>query len=107
GDDPETCCYPFVFDAPDFRLHDQLRLPARVEAQVAAFAHEVSLYSSQNDYNASQTGEVKFASQSFIPSGLFSPTGEGTDPPEARAIFTGQIQQAGARRNDLTGEQFW
>jgi hypothetical protein len=107
GDDPKTGCYPFVFDAPDFRLLDDLRLPAIVGAQIAAFAHEVSLFSSPGEHAASQTGGVKFSSRSFIPSGLFSPSGSVTEPLQAQAIFSGHIREAESRRNELTGKLFW
>jgi hypothetical protein len=107
NDNPESGCYPFVFDAPDFRLHDKLDLPAVIEAQIAAFAHEVSFFASPEAFAASQTHEVKFASQSFIPIGLFSPAGESTEPPESRAFFAGHIRKAEARRNELTGNRFW
>jgi hypothetical protein len=107
GDNPESGCYPFVFDAPDFQLHHQMHLPAIAEAQVVAFAHEVSLFTSPEAHAAWQTGEIKFASQSFIPSGLFSPGGESTEPPEAQAIFTGHILKTEIRRNELTGKRFY
>src|SRR5262249_7410281 len=69
GDAPDTGSYPFVFDAPDYRLHEELSLPARKEVQIAAFAHEISAFETVAAYDASQTGDLKYASQSFIPSG--------------------------------------
>ncbi len=105
-DGPESGCYPFVFDAPDYRLHDDLALPLVTEVQVAAFAHEIEAFESVESYNASQTGEVKFASQSFIPSGLFSPGGETPGRPTAHAIFTGHVIEAERRVNALTGRPF-
>ena len=51
---------------------------------------------------------VESASQSFIPSGLFSLGGETTEPPLASAIFTGHIRAAEVRTNEVTGaEYFW
>jgi hypothetical protein len=107
GDDPQEGHYPFVFDAPDFRRHSALQVPTIVQAQVAAFAHEINVYESEDAYNASQTGEVKFGSKSFIPSGLFTPHDGTTQPPEAYAIFTGHIVQAETKRNELTGARFY
>lgn len=101
GDDPESGCYPFIFDAPDGRLHDGLGLPLTAQARIAAFAHEVSLFASPEAHAEGQEGEVKFASKSFIPSGLFGPPGDA-----ALAVFTGHIVAAGDRRNGLTGELF-
>jgi hypothetical protein len=90
GDSPDTECYPFVFDAPDYRLHEEQSLPARKEVQIGA----------------SQTGLMS-ASQSFIPSGLFTPAGESTVPPQARAIFAGHVLAADEKINVLTGRAFY
>lgn len=107
GDAPDTGCYPFVFDAPDYRLHEELSLPARKDVQIAAFAHEITAFETVAAYEASQTGDLKYASQSFIPSGLFTPAGDSTVPPQARAIFTGHVLVAEEKINVLTGRAFY
>jgi hypothetical protein len=106
-DDPQQGSYPFVFDLPDACLHAELALPAIVPVQIAAFAHEVSIFGSEEEYYASQPDEPRFASQSFIPSGLFTPGGDATVPPQAYAIFTGHVLRAERRTNDLTGRPFF
>jgi len=107
GEDPETGVYPLVFDAPDYCRHGALTIPSIVPVQLAAFAHEISVFDSPDAYNASQAGEFKLASQSFIPSGLFSPDGEPTEPPQAYGIFSGHILQTAKKRNPLTGHSFY
>jgi hypothetical protein len=107
GDAPDTGCYPFVFDAPDYRLHEELSLPALMEVQIAAFAQEIAAFESVAAYEASQTDDLKYASQSFIPSGLFTPAGDSTVPPQARAIFAGHVLAAGEKVNTLTGRAFY
>jgi hypothetical protein len=42
----------------------------------------------------------------LIPSGLFSPAGDSTIPPEARAIFAGHVLAADEKVNVLTGRTF-
>ncbi len=106
GDESETGSYPFVFDVPDFQCYDDLPLPAVLDAQIAAFVHELAVFRSEEEYMASQKGEMKFAARSFIPSGLFRPGGESIDPPEARAVFTGRILEAEIRTNELTNQPF-
>ncbi len=106
-DDPEVGDYPFVFDTPDFRRHTSVPIPSIVTAQIAAFAHEISIFESIDAYDASGSGEPQLASQSFIPSGLFKPGGEATEPPEAYGILTGHIVQAAEKRNELSGEPFY
>src|SRR5215470_6834734 len=107
GDAPDSGCYPFVFDAPDYRLHEDLSLPALKEIQIAAFAHEIAAFETVAAYEASETGDPKSASQSFIPSGLFTPAGDSTVPPQARAIFAGHVLAADEKINVLTGHAFY
>jgi len=105
--DAESGAYPFVFDAIDYDRYVNVTLPTTVKAQIAAFAHEISVHPTLNAYNESQRGELKFASQSFIPSGLFSPGGESTDPPGSLAIFTGHVVATEIKKNSLTGAQYY
>lgn len=46
---PESGAYPFVFDAPDYILHDAVKLPAVFDVQLAAFAHELDAYASDEE----------------------------------------------------------
>jgi len=104
-DDSES--FELVFDVPDFGRQLTVLLPANRRVQIAAFAQEVSVFDSPKDYTASQTGELKFAPQSFFPSGLLSPDLESIEPPEPYAIFSGHIVEADTRRNELTGSNFF
>ncbi|MFQ5795765.1 MAG: hypothetical protein ACE5JP_12035 [Candidatus Bipolaricaulia bacterium] len=105
-DDPETGSYPLVFDCPDSHSYSDLRLPSLAKAQIAAFAHELLVYESPEAYDESQTDGLKFASQSFIPSGLLALQAESIEPPEAYAIFTGHVLKCESKFNDLTEEPF-
>ncbi len=106
-DRPESGAYPLVFDAPDAAAHVELQLPAIAEVQIAAFAHEISSYNTPEAFLASQEDRIKFASQSFIPSGMFKPDLTTLAPPEATAIFTGHVIEAEVRKNSLTGRPFF
>jgi hypothetical protein len=108
--------YPFVFDCPDSGTYGKLRLPLVVDVQLAAFAHDVSLHASSQAFDESQAQDkVRFALQSFIPSGLFVPNESASDPPgflrdvvppEATAIFTGQVVEGETNVNAFTGRSF-
>ena len=98
--------YPFVFDVPDFQTYSDLKLPSLAQVQLSAFAHEIRIHESTQAFEASQTTKMKFASQSFIPCGLFKPDGQDTQAPEAFAIFTGHILQTELRVNEVTGMKF-
>lgn len=103
--------YPFVFDAPDYRLHDEVTLPAIRDVQLAAFAHELLAFESEKSYYRSQEGkEVKFAAESFIPTGLFVPSGEdeqSTQVPLARALLTGRVIQLARLAGDEGASFYW
>src|SRR5215212_5573032 len=70
---PESGEYPFVFDAPDFRVNINLEFPQNREVQLTAFASsEFQIFAGEQDFYDSQTSELKFAAKSFVPSGLFN-----------------------------------
>ena len=104
---PDSGAYPFVFDLPDFKTIAPIEFPKNLDIQLTAFAHELSMYESEKAYAESQTSELKFAAQSFIPTGLFS-SAEESDPGPAQAsgFFTGLIKQWEHKKNGMTGEAF-
>jgi hypothetical protein len=102
GDAPDTGCYPFVFDAPDYRLHDELLLPAQEEVQLRRSLKRLPR-STVTAYEANPTGDLRLTSQSFIPTGLFTPAGDSIIPPQARAIFAGHVLAA----DEKTGRAFY
>lgn len=105
GDSGEGA-YSWVFDAPDAAMCADLTLPGIYDVQIADFAHSVSYWGSLDAYDASQRENplgLKWASQSFVPAGLFS--GEGD---QATASFTGHVVDSAIRVNSLTNRPyFW
>jgi hypothetical protein len=100
--------YPFAFDCPDAATHDALILPARVNAQIAAFAQQITVYASPPAYDAAQaTQRLPPGARSFIPSGIVSASGEPVIPPESHALIAGPVLEAAERRNAITGQPFW
>lgn len=95
--------YPFVFDLPNFSLVEDLSIPQVVDAQISAIAHEVEIFANEDAYFAAQSDEVKFAVESFIPSGMME-TGAGEH--EAMAMFSGTVMACETRQNDLTQNPF-
>jgi hypothetical protein len=106
-DDLDSGAFPFVFDVVDYCNYNGVTLPSIVNAQIAAFAHEISVYPTLDEYNASQTGELKFASQSFIPSGLFLSEDNASEPPGSTAFFTGHVVATELKTNRLTGAKYY
>ncbi len=111
-DAPAEGDYPFAFDVPDFRVLGPMRFPHEIEVQLVAFASDdFAVFDDEDVFADSQEGEVKFASQSFIPTGLFTNNEEGEHdsslPPQPFGLFAGVIAQCEKRQNGLTGEKFW
>lgn len=104
--------YPFVFDAPDFRVHDLVEFPVTRTIGLTAFASsDLEIYESPEKYRSATGDELDLADKSFIPSGLYSFTEAGEpverDPPQAHAIIAGRITEWQKRRNGFTGEEFY
>ena len=83
-------------------------LPTTVAARIAAFAQQLTVYESPQAYDAAQAAQgLPFGSQSFIPSGLVSPSGEpGLIAPESHALIAGQVIEADAETRS-TAQPFW
>ncbi len=107
SDNPDSGEYPFVFDLPNAKTIGEIKFPANFEIQLSAFAQEITLFSSEDEFNSKQTTDVKFATRSFIPMGLFKPEGESTEQPEALGMFTGIIKDFDIKVNSFTHNHFY
>ena len=102
--------YQFVFDAPDFRIYTNTQFPRVCDVQLTAFAsNDFRVFAGEKDYYNDQENEIKFAAQSFIPSGLFTPDESATpiDPPRPIGIFNGVIKSFELKRNERTKAEFY
>ncbi len=108
----DTGDYTFVFDVPDFRLSSERRLPQVREIQLTAFAsNDFKIFADEKEYSESQQDELKYASKSFVPSGLFAfdAGDEKSDLNAARpiAIFAGIIKEFELKKNKLSSNNFY
>jgi len=106
---PESGAYPFVFDVPDIKSLGKVIFPQDIEIQLSAFAQEFDYYKSEEEFSKKQEGEPKWASQSFVPSGLFNPNENESNPnpPEALGLFAGIIKEYSKKKNQLTEQEFY
>lgn len=100
--------YPFVFDVPIIFAHN-LQLPTVCEIQLNAFAsNNLRVFDSEEEYKREGP---RWASQSFVPSGLFHFAEDGgmvdTVPPQAHAILAGFIKEFELKTNQATNEKFY
>jgi hypothetical protein len=106
-DNKDSGVYPFVFDVPDMVTYKSIKLFQNVTIQLAGFAHEICAYKNNEDYERSQQQIPIFASESFVPSGLFNTDGNDTLPPQAYSIFTGHVLDTKEITNPFTNFSFY
>lgn len=105
GETPESGDYPFVFEQPDAGRFAGLTLPTSTVVQLAAFGHDLRCFSDEATFDGAQAhAELKYAPESFVPSGLFLGDQE---LPSAHAMFTGRVLRAEQRVNPFAGGTFW
>jgi hypothetical protein len=109
---PEAGAYPFVFDAPDFRLIEAGPLPRIAELQLTAFAsNDFMIFESDEQYQRAQDSELKYATKMFVPTGLFAfdDKDESVDLSVVRPVgmFAGEIREFELKTNSISGEKFY
>ncbi|WPB74260.1 hypothetical protein KYC5002_35190 [Archangium violaceum] len=99
--------YPLATQLDDLLLtRERVSEGALLELGLCAFARGIEVWTDEAAFLTAQADEeVKFAAESLIPSGLFSPEGE-EHPEAAEAFLTGRVLEAGLRENLMTGETF-
>ncbi|WP_020559813.1 hypothetical protein [Thiofilum flexile] len=105
-DNPESGAYPFVFDLVNKAIYGTLDFPFISEVSLSAFAHELTVYDSEAEYDSSQTKEPKFSVESFIPSGLFIDKEDPKATPRPYAVFTGTVLKEKECTNPLTNNNY-
>lgn len=118
GPRPHQCATVALLDVVDYACWANRVTPFIAQAQVVAFPHDIALYPSEEAFAKVQEREtVKFAPESFFPSGLFSggngsdgavfhdPHGEEFSAP-SRAFLAGRVLAAERRMNNVTGQPF-
>jgi hypothetical protein len=104
--------YPFVFDAPNFRLSEISQFPLICEIQLTAFAsNDFKIFADEKDYDENQPNDLKFAAKSFVPAGLFAFDADDktVDLSEVRPIgsLSGEIKAFELKTNQLSGNEFY
>jgi hypothetical protein len=119
GARPHQCATVALLDVVDYALWANRTTPFLAQAQIAAFPHDLAIFSSEREFADAQIGEaVPFSPESLFASGLFSSSAEPGghpvfhDPSDAdfnapsRAFFTARVLAAELRHNSVTGQSF-
>ena len=99
--------YPFCFDSPDYRVHDNLKLPLEASVQLAAFPDLLYAYDDEKQMRSSGHWTKDMAPESCIPSGTFHPKSGVIDPPNPDIMFCGTVRETSKLTNPATGQQFY
>ena len=91
---------PVLFDAPDYLAHLELRLPALVDVQIAAFAFECTWHRDLETFEAAQaTAELPLAEEAFLYLDVFA-----EDPQRAAtAVLSARVVETAVQVNELSG----
>lgn len=97
--------YPMVFDCPNFaQAVKHLAVNNYYDANITAFAEEVEIYNTDEEFKQGNKSPFPMATHSFIPSGTFVKEGY---PPAARAIFTGVINKVRLLNNSVYSKEYY
>jgi hypothetical protein len=104
--------YPFVFDAPDFRLNQISKFPYVCEIQLTAFAsNDFKVFRDEKEYDESQKDEIKHAPNCFIPAAIPAIDADDADVDlsvvRPIAMLAGKIKELELKKNVLSGEKFY
>lgn len=103
--EPESGYYPFVFDLPNSKAIKNIKFPFYTTIQLSAFTQEIEIFKNEDNFYSSQQDEPKFASQSFLPLGLFNNSEENQSG--AYGMFAGFIKECELKQNTLTKNHFY
>jgi len=104
GDGEESDGFPIVFDSPDFHLYDDVELPVIEQAQLAAFAETLDIFSDEREFNDANVDGLPYAVKSFVPLHHF--TLRQDDPSVAYARISGRVMETRLIENQLTPNSF-
>lgn len=96
--------FPVVFDAPDFPDVQDAFLTAKHDVELAGFAVELNVYSTEEDFRAAQPDLKPLGVPAFLPAGMMAQM-EGKEP-TAHALMVGRVLESERKTNELTGRTF-
>ena len=98
----------FLFDAPDASRYTEIGFPKTVNAQVAAFGHEVNVQNFINHCNEfDEKIEFKFIRQQLEPFLEFTDESEVIELPEAMVRMSGEVMESAQLCNQITKKPYY
>lgn len=96
-----------TFEAPDFTLHQDVHLPVITAVQMAAFAHSLTCYESEESFLKDAAVAGKLNAQSFVPATQRKRDRGETEPLQAQALVCGYLLRCELLHNEMTGVPFY
>ncbi|HYG77405.1 MAG TPA: hypothetical protein VEK08_20530 [Planctomycetota bacterium] len=108
GSDPIRGAFRFVFDSPDFLVHEEMKLPRIATVQLTAFAQQCAFVDSDKEFAslAARQG-TSVTSESLIALGFSGKNREPLAEPLASAMVCGLILDSQQITNPMTKVPFW
>ncbi|MEW5822554.1 MAG: hypothetical protein AB1782_20340 [Cyanobacteriota bacterium] len=99
--------FPLIFETPHHLLMAYDNYPKEVQLSLSAFAENIKVFNSEEEFKLSQDGEITFATESFFPVGQIISDEMNSIVPEATAHINGIIKNASLLTNSRTSENFY
>ena len=96
--------FPMVFDAPDFPDVKDAFLQSKHDVELAAFAVELNVYESEDEFRGAQPDLKPLGVPAFLPAGMVAQA-EGGEP-TAHALMVGRVLETSLVKNQLTELDF-
>jgi hypothetical protein len=96
--------FPIVFDAPDFPDVKGVFLTAKHDVELAGFAVELNIYSTEEAFREAQPDLKPLGVPAFVPAGMMAQMEGGT--PTAHALMVGRALETERVKNELTSLEF-
>jgi len=108
GNEPMKGTFRFVFDTPNFLVHEEIDLPQIHSVQLTAFAQQCVVAANEEDFAAAMSRQGRnLKIDAFVPLAMTGPNREPLAEPLASAMICGSILDAVQMTNPATKAQFW
>lgn len=108
--DDEVAAYPIVFDAVNYGLCRNRKLPFDCRVKLVGFVRTILSFADEAAFRNAGVETAGLAPKSFVPIGLLTTTGDGDredrPPPSSHAMINGEVIEQERLRNEQTGLDF-
>lgn len=104
---PRLGAFELVCDVVDIGRYPNLDLPFISPMRLSAFAYNLDVFSSLEDFQSSEVGQGKSNPESFLPLGLTKADQGMTVQPESNAEISGRVVETAVLRNSHSQQNYY